>query len=92
MNDSSENVEAARLRKYIGLGLSEKRQVLAWVVFAVCFALAAVYGVNWWITAMNTVYTDEGRVTAAQHAARCGVGLEIGHRRRAIRFEFAMST
>ena len=65
MNDSSENVEAARLRKYIGLGLSEKRQVLAWVVFAVCFALAAVYGVNWWITAMNTVYIDEGCVTAA---------------------------
>src|SRR5918992_3308431 len=65
MKDSQENFIATPLRESLRLGLSERRHLVAWLVFGVVFAVAAVYGINWWITAMNTVYTDEARVTAS---------------------------
>ena len=65
MEDSHEDIEPAGFRRFLKFRLSERRNVIALLVFGVGFVLAAVYGINWWITAMNTVYTDEGRVTAA---------------------------
>jgi multidrug resistance efflux pump len=65
MNDIQENVEAAPFRRALRLGLSERRNFIALLAFASAIALAAFYGVNWWITAMNTVSTDEARVTAS---------------------------
>jgi membrane fusion protein, multidrug efflux system len=65
MKDSAENLDAAPFRRYFRFGLSERRHVVAVLVFGLGFVLAAVYGVNWWITAMNTVSTDEARVTAS---------------------------
>ena len=65
MKDSGENTEPAAFRRFLRFRVSEKRHVVALLFFGVGFVLAVVYGVNWWITAMNTVYTDEGRVTAA---------------------------
>ena len=65
MKDSHEDIEPAGFRRFLKFRVSEKRHVVALLFFGVGFVLAAVYGINWWITAMNTVYTDEGRVTAA---------------------------
>lgn len=66
MSNGREDIQAAGL---IGwrrrLRVSETRHVVALIGFGIGFALAAVYGVNWWITAMNTVSTDEARVTAS---------------------------
>jgi multidrug resistance efflux pump len=39
--------------------------VVALIGFGIVLTLAMVYGVNWWITMMNTVSTDEARVTAS---------------------------
>jgi multidrug resistance efflux pump len=65
MNDSQKHLEAVSSPRFSRLALSERRNVVALVVFAAGFVLAAYYGVNWWITAMNTVSTDEARVTAS---------------------------
>lgn len=65
MSDSREDIQATGLRRWLRYRPSETRHVVALIVFAIGFALAAVYGVNWWITAMNTVSTDEARVTAS---------------------------
>ena len=65
MNDSSDNVEPSGFRRLLKFRLSERRQVVALLFFGIGFVIAAVYGVNWWITAMNTVYTDEARVSAS---------------------------
>jgi multidrug resistance efflux pump len=65
MKDSQDNLTAAPFRRYLSFGLSEKRHVVVLLVFGVVLVIAAIYGVNWWITAMNTVYTDEARVTAS---------------------------
>ena len=65
MEDSHEEIEPAGFRRFLKFRPSETRHVIALLFFGVGFLFASVYGVNWWITAMNTVYTDEGRVTAA---------------------------
>jgi multidrug resistance efflux pump len=65
MKDNQDNLTAAPFRRYLSFGLSEKRHVVVLLVFGVVLVIAAIYGVNWWITAMNTVYTDEARVTAS---------------------------
>ncbi|HEY7554080.1 MAG TPA: HlyD family secretion protein [Candidatus Binatia bacterium] len=65
MKDSRENTEPAAIRRLLRFRLSEKRHLIALLIFGLGLALAGVYAINWWITAMNTVYTDEARVTAS---------------------------
>jgi len=65
VSDSREDIQPTGLRRWLRYRPSETRHVVALIVFGIGFALAAVYGVNWWITAMNTVSTDEARVTAS---------------------------
>ena len=65
MKDSLENIEPVGFRRLVKFRLREKRHLTALLFFGLGFVIAAVYGVNWWITAMNTVYTDEARVTAS---------------------------
>ena len=66
MKDSAENFEAAPFRRYLRLGLSERRHVIALLVFGLgLYRRHGLFGINWWITAMNTVSTDEARVTAS---------------------------
>jgi len=65
MKDSRENIEPVGFRRFLKIRPREKRHLTALLFFGLGFVIAAVYGVNWWITAMNTVYTDEARVTAS---------------------------
>jgi len=65
MEDSREDIESAGFRRNHGTWLKNKRNVIGLLVFGVGFGLAGGYAINWWITAMNTVYTDEARVTAS---------------------------
>ncbi|MGH7846368.1 MAG: HlyD family secretion protein [Candidatus Binatia bacterium] len=65
MEDSPEDIESAGFRQSRRTWLKNKRNVLGLLVFGVGFGLAGGYAINWWITAMNTVYTDEARVTAS---------------------------
>jgi multidrug resistance efflux pump len=65
MTDDQDKIEPAGFKRYMRLRPTEKRHVLALLVFGAGFVIAAFYGVSWWITAMNTVSTDEARVTAS---------------------------
>ena len=58
-NDSSDFKLNQRFR------LKERRHVIALLIFGLGFGLAGGYSINWWIIAMNTVSTDEARVTAS---------------------------
>ena len=65
MSDDSENIQATGWRRWLRYRPSETRHIFALSAFGIGFVIAAVYGINWWITAMNTVSTDEARVTAS---------------------------
>jgi len=65
LSDDSENIQATGWRRWLRYRPSETRHIFALTAFAIGFVIAAVYGINWWITAMNTVSTDEARVTAS---------------------------
>ena len=65
MEDSREDVESAGFRQNHRPWLKNKRNIIGLLVFGVGFGLAGGYAINWWITAMNTVSTDEARVTAS---------------------------
>lgn len=65
MNDGSENIQATGWRRWLRYRPSETRHIFALVAFGIGFLFAVVYVINWWITAMNTVSTDEARVTAS---------------------------
>ena len=66
LKDGSENIQATGWRQMVlRFRPSETRHIFALVVFGIGFLFAVVYVINWWITAMNTVSTDEARVTAA---------------------------
>ncbi len=43
----------------------KKRTLFLSTLVAIGLVVAGVYGVRWWITAMNTVSTDDARVTAS---------------------------
>ncbi len=43
----------------------KKRTLFLSTIVGICLVVAGVYGVRWWITAMNTVSTDDARVTAS---------------------------
>src|SRR5262245_14682646 len=45
--------------------VNEARHLVALAGIGIVLTLAIVFGVNWWITMMNTVSTDEARVTAS---------------------------
>ena len=65
MSDGPEEVQAVGLSRWRQFRVSETRHVVALICFGIVLTLALVYGVNWWITMMNTVSTDEARVTAS---------------------------
>ena len=65
MSEDSENIQATRWRRWLRYRPSETRHIFALTAFGIGFVIAAAYGINWWITAMNTVSTDEARVTAS---------------------------
>jgi membrane fusion protein, multidrug efflux system len=65
MSDGREEVQAVGLSRWRQIRVSETRHVVALIGCGVGLVLAVTYGVNWWITAMNTVSTDEARVTAS---------------------------
>lgn len=65
MNDAREEVQAVWLSRWRQIRVSETRHVVALIGFGIGLVIAVAYGVNWWITAMNTVSTDEARVTAS---------------------------
>ncbi len=65
MEETREDVEAATYGRTQRFLLVAKQHVIALTIFGLGFGIAAIYGINWWITAMNTVYTDEARVTAS---------------------------
>jgi len=65
MSDGREGIQAAGLSRWRQIRVSETRHVVALICFGIGLMLAAFYGVNWWITVMNTVSTDEARVTAS---------------------------
>jgi membrane fusion protein, multidrug efflux system len=65
MKNSQDTLKTAGFRRIANFPLGDKRRMAALLFFGAAFLLALVYGINWWITAMNTVYTDEARVTAS---------------------------
>ncbi|MGH7888390.1 MAG: HlyD family secretion protein [Candidatus Binatia bacterium] len=65
MNDGGEDMPTAVLSRWRRFHVSETRHVVALICCGIVLTLALVYGVNWWITVMNTVSTDEARVTAS---------------------------
>lgn len=77
MSENSEDIQATGLHRWLRYRPRETRHVVALVVFGIGFALAAFYGVNWWITAINTVSTDEARVTATYAAVSSEVAGKI---------------
>jgi len=66
MSDDREEVQAAGLtRWWRQIRISETRHIVALMGLGIGLVIALAYGINWWITAMNTVSTDEARVTAS---------------------------
>jgi membrane fusion protein (multidrug efflux system) len=65
LSADSENIHATGWRRWLRYRPSETRHIFALTAFGIGFVIVAVYGINWWITAMNTVSTDEARVTAS---------------------------
>jgi len=65
LSDDSENIQATGWRRWLRYRPSETRHIFALSAFAIGFVFVVGYGINWWITAMNTVSTDEARVTAS---------------------------
>ena len=79
MNDTPENLPPAAFDGSLRSRLYDKRRIAALLIFAVGLAIAGVYGVRWWITAMNTVSTDEARVTASYATISAEVPGKIIH-------------
>ena len=65
MNVGWEDMSAAGLIRWWRLRFGETRHLVALIGCAIGLVLVLFYGVRWWITAMNTVSTDEARVTAS---------------------------
>jgi multidrug resistance efflux pump len=65
MKDAQQTLQALPADHSLKVLLGERRNLIAFVVFGCVIAVAGFYGINWWITAMNTVSTDEARVTAS---------------------------
>ncbi len=65
MNVGWEELSAAGLMRWWRLRFGETRHLVALIGGAIGLALVLFYGVRWWIIAMNTVSTDEARVTAS---------------------------
>ena len=65
MSDGGEDMPVAGLNRGWRYRFGETRHMVAWIGLGIGLALALFYGVKWWIIAMNTVSTDEARVTAS---------------------------
>ena len=53
------------LNRFIRFRPNETRHVIALAAVGLGIVCAGYFVIGWWITAMNTVYTDEARVTAS---------------------------
>jgi multidrug resistance efflux pump len=60
-----EDIQPTALSRFSRFRLNETRHVIALVAVGLGVVCAGYYGISWWITAMNTVSTDEARVTAS---------------------------
>jgi membrane fusion protein (multidrug efflux system) len=60
-----EDIQPSALSRFIRFRPNETRHVIALAAVGLGVACAGYYGISWWITAMNTVSTDEARVTAS---------------------------
>jgi membrane fusion protein, multidrug efflux system len=60
-----DDIQPTVLSRFIPFRLNETRHVIALVAVGLGVVCAGYYGISWWITAMNTVSTDEARVTAS---------------------------
>jgi membrane fusion protein, multidrug efflux system len=65
MKDERTEIGATRLNRLWQFRPRHKHHAAALALLALFLVVAVVYAVNWWITAMNTVYTDEAKVTAS---------------------------
>lgn len=65
MEDGGEDLQTSVWTRWRRLRLREPRHVAALICLATGLVFAAVYGINWVITVMHTVSTDEARVTAS---------------------------
>ena len=64
-HERQEDMLATALSRFSRFRLTETRHVIALVAIGLGVVCAGYYGIGWWITAMNTVSTDEARVTAS---------------------------
>jgi multidrug resistance efflux pump len=60
-----DDIQPTALSRFMRFRLNETRHVIALAAVALGVVCAGYYGISWWITAMNTVSTDEARVTAS---------------------------
>jgi multidrug resistance efflux pump len=61
----SEDIPPTALSRFIRFRPNETRHVIALAAVGLGVVCAGYFVIGWWITAMNTVYTDEARVTAS---------------------------
>ena len=60
-----EDIQPTVLSRFIRFRPNETRHVIALAAVGLGVVCAGYFVIGWWITAMNTVYTDEARVTAS---------------------------
>src|SRR5919106_6348276 len=60
-----EDIQPSALSRFARFRPNGTRHVIALAAVGLGVACAAYYGISWWITAMNTVSSDEARVTAS---------------------------
>lgn len=65
MNEQNGTTKVSERLRSLRYRPSEPRQVVVLALVAIGVVVLAAYGINWWITALNTVSTDEARVTAS---------------------------
>src|SRR5919106_1635469 len=60
-----EDIQPSALSRFARFRPNGTRHVVALAAVGLGVVCAAYYGISWWITAMNTVSSDEARVTAS---------------------------
>jgi membrane fusion protein, multidrug efflux system len=60
-----EDIQPTALSRFARFRPNGTRHVIALAAVGLGVVCASYYGISWWITAMNTVSTDEARVTAS---------------------------
>ncbi|HWP60346.1 MAG TPA: HlyD family secretion protein [Candidatus Acidoferrales bacterium] len=65
MEDHQDDIETTAFQQKRGTWLTSRRNIVGLLAFGVGLGLVGGYAINWWITALNTVSTDDARVTAS---------------------------